>query len=484
MPETKPNYTELVHQVVRESTEPLPFAEIMQRVNDLAPITTKNPKSTIRNAISQSRLIVNTGDGRYGWKYRIINGSVIRLPLSAMDLSSQRITYSDELRDALWPAFFETQKRSDRSPIQMQLPDGKTCEWALEFFGAAAWGTHSSPEFWDWLNSVHVQPGDDLIFRVIDGEARRYGVEIQKRSDRDEELIAERNRQILQAVQAYNHSMMAIWEVSSHLLATGQYKHPTPPDPLAQILKDDLWGPDLPSGTNLAGWMLSKGPEIDPLVASLLDQVEETQARHRSKKGSSSTPVSGSLTSGHVYQLKVTIRNIHPTIWRRIQVPDDITLPRLHAALQIVMDWTNSHLHGFKANGLFYSEPYPDFYDLDVIDERRVRLSQIAPKIGSRFIYEYDFGDSWDHELAVEEILTPQKGVEYPRCIDGKRARPPEDVGGPGGYEEFLKAIRNRRHPEHDEWLQWIGGKFDPEAFDLQRTNELLRVFQSQIENG
>jgi hypothetical protein len=119
MTETKPSYADLVHQVVREATEPLPFAEIMQRVNALVPITTKDPKSTIRNAISQSRLIVNTGDGRYGWKYRVINGSTLRLPLSESDLAQRQLTYTEELRDALWPAFFEIQKRADRSPIRL-----------------------------------------------------------------------------------------------------------------------------------------------------------------------------------------------------------------------------------------------------------------------------------------------------------------------------------------------------------------------------
>ena len=278
--------------------------------------------------------------------------------------------------------------------------------------------------------------------------------------------------------------MVLIWDVSSYLLATGQYKHPTPPDPLEQILKGILWGPDIPSEPNTAGWMLTKKPEIDPLIASLLDQIGETPRRRRLKKEPSQTNGYGSdpIAPGRVYQLKITLENIHPPIWRRIQVQGDITLPRMHAVLQIAMDWTNSHLHGFRVNGHFYSEPDSDFNDLKVIDERQAHLSQIAPVLGSRFIYEYDFGDSWDHELVVEEILTPQKSVEYPRCLDGKRARPPEDVGGPGGYEEFLKAIRSRKHPEHDEWLQWVGGKFDPEAFDLLRVNQLLRVFQSQVE--
>ena len=131
MSEVKPSYADLVYQVVRESADPLPFTEIMRRVNDLLPINTKNPKSTIRNAISQNRLILSTGDGRYGWKYRLINGAVLRLPLSASDLAQRRIVYNEELRDVLWPAFFESQKHGDRLPVQLGLPDGKTSEWKL-----------------------------------------------------------------------------------------------------------------------------------------------------------------------------------------------------------------------------------------------------------------------------------------------------------------------------------------------------------------
>jgi hypothetical protein len=149
------------------------------------------------------------------------------------------------------------------------------------------------------------------------------------------------------------------------------------------------------------------------------------------------------------------------------------------------MGWTNSHLHGFRASDLYYGEPDPDYEGLmDVIDERQVHLSQIAMDVGSRFIYEYDFGDSWDHELVVEKILPHQTEVRYPLCMDGKMACPPEDVGGMGGYSAFLAAIRNPKHPEHAEWLQWVGGQFDPEAFDLQMVNELLQIFQFHVEKG
>lgn len=479
MTEKKPSNADLVVQVVREAPEPLPFAEILERVNALSPITTRNPKSTLRNAVSQSRLVVSTGDGRYGWKYRLINDAVIRLPITEANLSQRQVVYSDELRDALWPAFFEGQKRSDREPVHLTLPNRKTIAWALEFLGAGIWGTSGSAEFWEWLEAAGVQSGDELIFHVVDGEARQYTIGLQPRNERDEQAIAERNQQILQAVARYNQrssSSLAIWDVSSYLLCTGQYRHPIPPDPLGIVLKDLLWAPDLLQDPDSHGWMLSKEPAIDPLVASLLEQIGEPPRRRRPKKKSAQP-----LPLVHIYQIKVTLQGVRPPIWRRIEVPDELTLPQLHAVLQIAMGWTNSHLHGFRVGGQFFTEPVPDYEGMNVVDERQIRLSQIAPEAGARFIYEYDFGDSWEHVIVVEKVLLTETGDAYPRCTGGKRACPPEDVGGTGGYTEFLTIIQNPRHPEHDEWLQWAGDSFDPEAFDPQKANELLQSLYSHL---
>lgn len=176
-----------------------------------------------------------------------------------------------------------------------------------------------------------------------------------------------------------------------------------------------------------------------------------------------------------IYQLKVTLDETDPPIWRRVLVPGDMTLPKLHRVLQVVMGWYDSHLHQFKAGGASYGVPDPEFPELDTKNERSVRLSQLAPRDKDRFIYEYDFGDSWEHEIVVEQILPAAPGAQYPICVEGKRACPPEDCGGVWGYESFLEAISDRDHPEHDDMLRWAGGAFDPEAFDLSRVNAQLR---------
>jgi hypothetical protein len=481
MPEQKLNYTDIVHQVVRDAETPLAFGEIMQRIDAIFPISTKNPKNTIHNAINQSRLIVNSGDGRYGWKYRLINGSYLRIPMTETDLAQGRVTYSEEVRDALWPAFFEGQKRGDRSPIYMLLPDGKTLSWQLEYLEEASWGTHASLEFWEWLKDVNAQPGDDLILRVVDGVSRQYAVSHLPHSRRDEEAIARRNEQVRQSAIAYaqhNRSGAAIWEVCAYLLGIGAYRDPIPPDPLEQVLHDELWEPESLAYGGMPGWLPGKKTVIDPFVESLLDQVGYYAHPRRSKK---ETPQP--IAPEQIYQLKITLVGIRPMIWRRIQVSAETSLPYLHAILQIVMGWTNSHLHGYRLGEKFFSEPHPDYEGmLDVIDESQVLLRQIAPGIGSEFIYEYDFGDSWSHKLVVEQILPAQVDVQYPRCLAGKRACPPEDVGGVWGYEEFLSAISDPRHPEHMDLSEWIGEKFDPEGFDHQGINELLQAFQSLIE--
>jgi hypothetical protein len=182
-------------------------------------------------------------------------------------------------------------------------------------------------------------------------------------------------------------------------------------------------------------------------------------------------------TTADIYQIKVTLKHSKPPIWRRIQVSGDISLGKLHRILQVVMGWSDSHLHQFVMHGVYFGEPHPDYRDMgwEMRDERRVKLNQIVQGEKSRLRYEYDFGDSWEHELMVEKILRPAPGVFYPVCLKGKRACPPEDVGGVWGYADFLEAIQYPDHPNHEDMLEWIGGEFDPDAFDLEEVNETLR---------
>jgi hypothetical protein len=178
---------------------------------------------------------------------------------------------------------------------------------------------------------------------------------------------------------------------------------------------------------------------------------------------------------GSIYQLKVTLRDSRPPIWRRIEVPANTSLSRLHAILQTAMGWTDAHLHSFVIRDTRYGDPDMEGDPLDQPkDERRVRVGQLVTAEGARFTYEYDFGDGWAHEIVLEKRLAAEPGVIYPRCIAGKRVCLPEDVVGPSGYAQFLTAIRDPPHAEHDDLLRWAGGAFDPAAFDRDAINRQL----------
>ena len=177
--------------------------------------------------------------------------------------------------------------------------------------------------------------------------------------------------------------------------------------------------------------------------------------------------------SSGIYRIKITLRHVAPPIWRRIEVTADTKLGKLHRILQVVMGWSDSHLHAFRVGRTSYGVPQPEFPD-DMENERNVRLDQIVAH-GEKLIYEYDFGDGWEHELKIEKVFPAESAVRYPRCTGGKRACPPEDCGGPWGYEHLLEVLRDPKHEEHKEIREWVGGDFDPEAFDLGDINRVLR---------
>jgi hypothetical protein len=184
-----------------------------------------------------------------------------------------------------------------------------------------------------------------------------------------------------------------------------------------------------------------------------------------------------------IYQLKISLNGSQPPIWRRIQVPGDISLFKLHFIIQIAMGWTNSHLHEFIIGGQYYGDPQGDEWDIrGTQDEREYRLEQVIPGKDIQFSYMYDFGDGWQHNIQVEDILERKESLHYPACLDGERACPPEDVGGIGGYAYFLEAIQDPQHPEHEDYRSWIGGDFDPESFDRKRIDaELRNVDRSEM---
>jgi hypothetical protein len=181
----------------------------------------------------------------------------------------------------------------------------------------------------------------------------------------------------------------------------------------------------------------------------------------------------GGTMTRRVLQLRVTLDDVTPPVWRQVLVPAGYTLDRVHRVIQFAMGWQDCHLHSFEIDGEQYGEPDPDG-DLPLLDEMDYRLDAVVGP-GTRMSYVYDFGDWWEHEVVVEEVLQADPQVRYPVCVAGERACPPEDVGGPEGYEEFIAALTDPHHPRHIVMWDWIGRPYDPAEFDADRASTLLR---------
>jgi hypothetical protein len=172
-----------------------------------------------------------------------------------------------------------------------------------------------------------------------------------------------------------------------------------------------------------------------------------------------------------IVSLKVTLLGIRPPIWRRLLMPGTMTLGHLHVAIQAAMGWHNSHLHAFDIDGRQYGDP--GNVD-DVADENRLTLNGLLKSGVARFGYSYDFGDDWDHLVAIEKRAPAPAAAVPPACVAGKRNCPPEDCGGVWGYQRLLAILADPGDPEHAEQMEWVGGEFDPEEFAVERADAMV----------
>jgi hypothetical protein len=174
-----------------------------------------------------------------------------------------------------------------------------------------------------------------------------------------------------------------------------------------------------------------------------------------------------------LYQLKITLKWSKPAIWRRLLVPANLRLDRLHEVIQVAMPWDDSHLHQFVVGKEYFGVPDPD--GPDVQKESQHTLAELAPAVKSKFVYEYDFGDSWTHEIVVEKILPPDPGFTQALCLAGKNACPPDDCGGISGYYEMVAGLADPEHEEHESYKEWLGDEWDATAFDCAAINAGLK---------
>lgn len=454
MPKGKASNAELVHQIVQGSSEPLAFAEIMRRVGAIAPITTRDPKGTIRGAINNSKLVVATGDGRYGWKPRLYNDSVLRLTLAERDLTGQSLDYSTEVHEALYPTFFASQRYRDVGPINVELTDDTTTRLTLDFLGSGHWGTVGAPDFWHWLDAQHASPGDHLLFKVLNGEAREFCVTFKRRAERDQAAINERNGVVVAAGLAFLRSRptgASTWDVAAYLLSTGQYHHPMPPDPLSEIWTQEVWGPVLEAKGIRGGWALAGGfggllpfdlehlsdrsSDTDALLERINQLTDRLDAMFGEQSDNSDSPhlpleylpgpnrrprQSRAAQNGAAATtvLRVTHRD-HPRTWREIELADDQTLEDLHIAIQNAYSWNDDHLYSFFMSGHAFDgeteigSPWSDA----ARHTHQVTLSELKLRPEQHFLYLFDYGDN--HEFDVEVVrMNPQASPgAYPKVV-------------------------------------------------------------------
>ncbi len=182
-----------------------------------------------------------------------------------------------------------------------------------------------------------------------------------------------------------------------------------------------------------------------------------------------------------LYQLKITLKWSKPPIWRRVLVRADTKLDRLHTVIQTAMGWTDSHLHQFMVRSgsarTYYGRPDPGGGGLgeDMLDERRFRVADLAPAAKRKFVYEYDFGDGWEHDVVAEKMLPPDPAFKHPLCLGGANACPPEDCGGMSGYYQLLDILADPKHSEHADMKEWIGGELVEAEFSVDGVNRALK---------
>ncbi len=243
------NYTGLVFRVLDDAGGGLTLDEIVAAVSALAPINANSPRALVLCILQQSELIQPTGPGRYGYLPRLLEGNTFRQPLPESALKPGAIELAPEVQVALWPGRAQPQPGQECLPALLELPDGTRAYLERRQRGACQWSLTAGAGLWRWLRAGGLQPGDDLIIRVLDAARRRYAGELAPRLQRDEQAIGRRNREVADRAAAAIEAAggeLPLDELASLLVAGGAYRDPVAPDSLGCVLAQD--GRFLPAG--------------------------------------------------------------------------------------------------------------------------------------------------------------------------------------------------------------------------------------------
>ena len=429
MPERAQNqtYEDLVNEFMRDSIDSTSFNE------------------------AECRMILEMEVGWKPWPTHFLNGSRIRTPLITYKGEFESIFFDEEALILLWPQLFISHDRESShnlDPVNLQLPNGVCTEWELKYleeseerFSASGWGGKISPTLQKWLKQRKAMSGDTLIIEAVDVEARQYNLVHEHQAIRPKADIRNRTEAIENAAFDFiwrNDGWAPnIWGLAGHLLIAGYYKYPTPPEPFKRI------------------WNRVRPPEGEEKVSNQGRKVRREKARA-------------------AHQLKILLLECEPPIWRRVLMTDNSTLHDLHQVIQQSMGWTDCHLHQFRIEGTYYSDPVFRLSDYaePVYDEYQATLGEIADWNPESFFYEYNFGERWVYEIAIEETRELMQNESYPQCIGGEREAPPEGCHGVSEYIRMLNDIEDPNDYFHEGYLMWIGGYCDPEHFNPTLINK------------
>jgi tetratricopeptide (TPR) repeat protein len=240
----EPSYTDLTYEVLRSAQQPLTFQEIFDAVNQRRPVTTRNPKGAIRNAFTQGRQLISLGNGRYGYLPYLVQGSLLRVPLTEKKPANQPLVFPDEVRHALWPSFFETGKRAESRPVRLRLPNGDEVTLSLDLLRVGGvWGSPMPEGLHRLLVERRAAAGDSLLIRVVDAVADRCEGWFEPQRQRDAAAVARRNPEVADAAYAL---LAKSWtgpvpdrDLAVGLLARGLYRSDVAPDTLEAVLRAD-----------------------------------------------------------------------------------------------------------------------------------------------------------------------------------------------------------------------------------------------------
>jgi hypothetical protein len=304
--------------------------------------------------------------------------------------------------------------------------------------------------------------GVEITAEALDGAEFRWQVEkaLDARAVHDRQLSAEEWKEMLADEDGPGFPALAV------LVRARMNALPVP-------------GKPAPAHEGEVGWVgpaaLRMLAEFAGSVAGLSSAGRPAAARGRAAVAALPAKRRKSGRPAPVYQLKVGLRDASPPIWRRLEVPADISLPRLHTVIQVAFGWDGGHMHVFET-------PYGSFGTADAElghrAEAPVTLEQVAPAVNGKLRYTYDFGDDWEHDIVVEKVLDRGETAAAARCTGGRRAAPPDDCGGVWGYAELVEILNDPDHPEHEDRLEWLGlddaAAFDPDRFDAAAVTRAL----------